>query len=87
MWQYDGQKGIKALIAKYNKEEMKPPFMSVDDDGESISCLNLSRINYATLSLAKDKKTGEMKEKIKLTGNTIKSKIMPEYIFPGQKHR
>lgn len=80
MWQYGGEKGIKALIAKYNKEEMKPPFMSVDDDGESISCLNLSRINYATLSMAKDKKTGEMKEKIKLTGNTIKSKIMPEYI-------
>lgn len=80
MWKYGGESGIKALIAKYNAEEMKPPFMSVDDDGESISCLNLSRINYATLSLVKDKKTGEMKEKIKLTGNTIKSKVMPEYI-------
>lgn len=80
MWQYGGQVGIKALIAKYNAEEMKPPFMGVDDDGESISCLNLSRINYGTLSMAKDKKTGEEKEKIKLTGNTIKSKIMPEYI-------
>src|SRR5690606_30601179 len=44
------------------------------------SCLNLSRINYGTLSMAKDKKTGEEKEKIKLTGNTIKSKVMPEYI-------
>jgi hypothetical protein len=54
--------------------------MSVDDDGESLSCLNLARINYATLSLVKDKKTGGMKEKIKLTGNTIKSKVMPEYI-------
>jgi DNA polymerase elongation subunit (family B) len=80
MWQYDGKVGIKALIAKYNKEEMQPPYMSVDNDGESISCLNLSRINYGTLSLSKDKKTGEMKEKIKLTGNTIKSKVMPEYI-------
>ncbi len=80
MWQYDGKTGIKALIAKYNKEEMKPPFMSVDDDGESISCLNLSRINYGTMSMVKDKKTGEEKEKIKLTGNTIKSKVMPEYI-------
>lgn len=80
MWEYDGEVGIKALIAKYNKEEMKPPFMSVDDDGESLSCLNLSRINYATISLSKDKKTGEMKEKVKLTGNTIKSKVMPEYI-------
>ncbi|RPI85429.1 MAG: hypothetical protein EHM34_01815 [Nitrosopumilales archaeon] len=80
MWQYGGKTGIGAIIAKYNKEEMKPPYMSVDNDGESISCLNLSRINYGTLSLAKDKKTGEMKEKVKLTGNTIKSKIMPEYI-------
>ncbi len=80
MWQYNGKTGINALIEKYNKEEMRPPYMSIDNDGESISCLNLSRINYATLALAKDKKTGEMKEKIKLTGNTIKSKIMPGYI-------
>jgi len=80
MWQYGGKTGINALIEKYNKEEMQPPYMSVDNDGESLSCLNLSRINYATLSLAKDKKTGEMKEKIKHTGNTIKSKIMPGYI-------
>jgi DNA polymerase elongation subunit (family B) len=79
-WQYDGKTGIQALIAKYNKEEMKPPFMSIDDDGESISCLNLSRINYATLAMVKDKKSDELVEKIKLTGNTIKSKIMPEYI-------
>jgi DNA polymerase elongation subunit (family B) len=80
MWQYGGKTGISALIEKYNKEEMMPPFMSVDNDGEFISCLNLSRINYATLANVKDKKTGEMKEKIKLTGNTIKSKVMPEYI-------
>jgi DNA polymerase elongation subunit (family B) len=80
MWQYCGKTGIHALIEKYNKEEMKPPYMSVDEDGESVACLNLSRINYATLSMAKDKKTGELKEKIKLTGNTIKSKVMPEYI-------
>lgn len=80
MWRFDDKVGIGALIAKFNKEEMKPPYMSVDNDGESISCLNLSRINYGTLSLAKDKKTGEFKDKIKLTGNTIKSKVMPEYI-------
>lgn len=80
MWQYGGKMGIEALIAKYNKEEMKPPFMSVDTDGESISCLNLSRINYATMSMVKNKKTGEMKEKVNFTGNTIKSKVMPEYI-------
>ena len=80
MWQYNGKKGIAALISKYNREEMRAPFMSVDNDGEFISCLNLSRINYATLYLAKDKKTKEMKEKVKLTGNTIKSKVMPGYI-------
>lgn len=80
LWHYRGKTGINALIEKFNVEEMTPPFMAVDNDGESTSCLNLSRINYATLSPMKDKKTGEIKEKIKLTGNTIKSKVMPEYI-------
>jgi DNA polymerase elongation subunit (family B) len=80
MWKYGDKVGINALIEKFNKEEMMLPFMSVDNDGEYISCLNLSRINYATLANVKDKKTGEMKEKVKLTGNTIKSKVMPEYI-------
>jgi DNA polymerase elongation subunit (family B) len=80
MWHYRGKTGIQALIEKFNEEEMPKPYMSVDDDGESVSCLNLARINYATLSEIKDKKTGEVKKKIKLTGNTIKSKIMSEYI-------
>jgi len=80
MWRYNDKRGISALIEKFNDEEMLKPYMSVDNDGEYISCLNLSRINYSTLSLVKDKKTGEMKEKIKLTGNTIKSKVMPGYI-------
>ena len=80
MWEYRGKKGIKALIELFNETEMPKPYMSVDDDGESLSCLNLARINYATLSMVKDKKTGGMKEKIKLTGNTIKSKVMSEYI-------
>ena len=80
MWQYGEDVGVDALIEMYNDREMRTPFMSLDNDGESISCLNLSRINYATLTTEKDKKTGEMKEKLKLTGNTIKSKTMPEYI-------
>jgi len=80
MWKYNDEKGVGALIEKFNSEEMRTPFMSVDNDGESVSCLNLSRINYATLNLVKDKKTGKLTEKIKLTGNTIKSKVMPEYI-------
>ena len=83
-WMFAGKKklltGVAALIQKFNAEEMKPPYMSVDNDGEFLSCLNLARINYATLSLSKNKKTQEMEEKIKLTGNSIKSKIMPEYI-------
>jgi len=80
MWQYNGATGISALIELFNDTEMPKPYMSVDDDGVSESCLNLSRINYATRSLIKDKKTGKVKEKIKLTGNTIKSKVLPEYI-------
>ena len=87
MWKYDDKTGIDALIAKYNKELNddkeslnKKNYVYIDNDGESISCLNLARINYATLALAKDKKTDETHEKIKLTGNTIKSKTMPEYI-------
>lgn len=80
MWQYKGKTGFHALIEKFNEEEMPKPYMAVDDDGESISCLNLARINYALLTETKDKKTGEVKEKIKLTGNTIKSKVMSEYI-------
>lgn len=70
-WQYKGEVGLGAIIAKFNDEEMTPPFMSVDNDGEFKACLNLSRINYALLT---------DKDKIKLTGNTIKSKTMPEYI-------
>jgi len=80
MWQYQGKTGINALIEYFNDTEMPKPYMSVDDDGKSESCLNLARINYATRSLVKDRKTGNIKEKIKLTGNTIKSKVMPEYI-------
>lgn len=73
-WNYNGEVGLAAIIEKFNKEEMKPPFMAVDNDGEYISCLNLSRINYAKLKEDKGKK------KIELTGNTIKSKTLPEYI-------
>lgn len=79
-WQYNGKSGISALIEKFNKEEMPKSYMSVDNDGEFVSCLNLSRINYALLQEIENKETGEKKRKIKHTGNTIKSKTMPEYI-------
>ena len=79
MWQYNGKNGIRALIEKFNTEAFKGDYMSVDNDGEFVAALNLSRINYALLSIEKDKETGEVKEKLKRTGNTIKSKTMPEY--------
>ena len=79
MWKFKNSEGISALINKYNAEEMVG-YLSVDNDGEFISCLNLSRINYGLLYNKKDKKTGEVSKKVKLTGNTIKSKTMPEYI-------
>jgi DNA polymerase elongation subunit (family B) len=80
MWQYNGETGISALIEKFNNEELKPDYMSVDNDGFFISCINLARINYALKFEKKDKKTGEVKIKYKYTGNTIKSKTIPEYI-------
>jgi len=74
--------GIRALSEKFNAEEMPPPFMGVDMDGVWKSSLTLSRINYANLTNEEvDKKTGKIvPPKIKLTGNTIKSKTMSEYI-------
>lgn len=80
MCSYGGETGVSALIKLFNATEMRTPYMSIDNDGESVSCLNLSRINYATLTMVIDKKSGEVREKMKLTGNTIKSKVMPEYI-------
>lgn len=85
-WEYTVRnktfKGIKALAEKFNNEEMPPPFMGVDMDKVSQSTLTLSRINYAILTCETvDKKTGKIiPPKIKLTGNTIKSKTMSEYI-------
>ncbi|MFW5847368.1 MAG: 3'-5' exonuclease [bacterium] len=95
VWNFNNKTGIDALIEYFNTTELsqnytgKKSFMSVDNDGNFVSCYNLARINYASKSVVKDKKTGEVvkdkntgevKTKIKLTGNTIKSKTMPEYI-------
>lgn len=86
IWKYeiDGKVlcGLKAIVEKFNVEIMPKPFMGVDLDGIWLSSLNLSRINYANLSDAyfDEKKKKEVPKKIKLTGNTIKSKVMPEYI-------
>ena len=62
--------GYSADVAEFNDMFMKNE-MSLDEDGTWVSCINLSRKNYATL---------DSKDKIKLTGNTIKSKKLPLYI-------
>jgi DNA polymerase elongation subunit (family B) len=62
--------GYDADVAEYNDMFMRGA-MGLDNDGTWKSCINLSRKNYATL---------EHKGKIKLTGNTIKSKKLPLYI-------
>jgi len=102
MWEYNNKTGVSALIEKFNdylKDHYtslgrENSYLSVDNDGEFDSCLNLSRINYALMSDDIDKETGKPKQvpdpnfngcfinkkKIKFTGNTIKSKTMPEFI-------
>ena len=63
-------KGFDADVAEYNDLFMKGA-MGLDCDGTWKSCINIARKNYATL---------EHKGKIKLTGNSIKSKKLPLYI-------
>jgi DNA polymerase elongation subunit (family B) len=62
--------GFDADVAEYNDMFMRGA-MGLDNDGTWKSCINLSRKNYATL---------EHNGKVKLTGNTIKSKKLPLYI-------
>jgi len=62
--------GYDADVAEYNDIFLKGA-QGLDCDGTWVSCINLSRKNYATL---------ESNGKIKLTGNTIKSKKLPLYI-------
>lgn len=80
-------RGVDALIEKYNYDILDYShednrLVKVDDDGSFKSSLTLTRINYANLTFEDiDKKTGKLiPSKVKLTGNTIKSKTMPEYI-------
>ena len=78
-WKYGGKEGISALICKFNDEvkaERDNSYISVDDDGQFLSCLNLKKNNYALLEYDKKKD----KKKVKLTGGMIKSKVMPDYI-------
>ena len=63
-------RGYNADVAEFNDIFMKGE-MGLDCDGTWDSCINLARKNYATM---------EQNGKIKLTGNSIKSKKMPKYI-------
>jgi DNA polymerase elongation subunit (family B) len=63
-------RGYDADVAEYNDIFMKGA-MSLDNDGTWKSCINIARKNYATM---------EHNGKIKLTGNSIKSKKLPLYI-------
>jgi len=63
-------KGYDADVAEFNDMFMKGA-MGLDCDGTWKSCMNIARKNYATM---------EHNGKIKLTGNSIKSKKLPIYI-------
>ena len=63
-------RGDDADVAEFNDTFMKGE-MALDTDGTWPSCINLARKNYAVM---------DAKGKIKLTGNTIKSKKLPLYI-------
>jgi len=62
--------GADADVAEYNDVFMRGE-MALDTDGIWPSCINLARKNYAVM---------DAKGKIKLTGNSIKSKKLPIYI-------
>lgn len=76
-------KGVEADTAEFNDIFMRNE-MGLDIDYYSPASINVSRKNYIIKLLKKGK------EKIKLTGNTIKSKKLPQYIVEfldeGLKH-
>lgn len=65
--------GIYADTAEFNDIFMRNE-MGLDIDYTATSCINVSRKNYIIKMLKKGK------EKIKLTGNTIKSKKLQQYV-------
>ena len=67
--------GCEAVVAEYNELYMQK-VMGLDIDEYCKASINLARKNYANLIPGKKGK----KDKIKLVGNTIKSKKLPTYI-------
>jgi DNA polymerase elongation subunit (family B) len=76
-------RGIEADTAEFNDIFMRNE-MGLDIDYVAPSCINVSRKNYIIKLMKKGK------EKIKLTGNTIKSKKLQQYVVEfldeGFKH-
>jgi DNA polymerase elongation subunit (family B) len=76
-------RGIEADTAEFNDIFMRNE-MGLDIDYVAPACINVSRKNYIIKMMKKGK------EKIKLTGNTIKSKKLQQYIVEfldeGLKH-
>lgn len=76
-------RGIEADTAEFNDVFMRNE-MGLDIDYTAPACINVSRKNYIIKLLKKGK------EKIKLTGNTIKSKKLQQYVVEfldeGFKH-
>ena len=66
-------KGVEAAVAEFNDIFMRNE-MGLDIDYLAPATINVSKKNYIIKIIKKGK------EKIKLTGNTIKSKKLPQYI-------
>jgi len=71
--------GIAAHVAEYNDSFMKG-IMGLDIDEIVESVINFSKGNYIYLKEVKDKKTGEVKNKIEVIGGAIIKKTQSEYI-------
>ena len=71
--------GIAAHVAEYNDSFMKG-IMGLDIDEIVESVINFSKGNYIYLKEVKDKKTGEVTNKIEVIGGAIIKKTQSEYI-------
>ena len=71
--------GIAAHVAEYNDTFMKG-IMGLDIDEIVESVINFSKGNYMYLKNVKDKKTGDIVEKIEIVGGAVIKKTQSEYI-------
>jgi DNA polymerase elongation subunit (family B) len=70
--------GVSAIVAEFNEIHMIGR-MGLDIDDVCKSTINFARKNYAN-HIIKNNEDGTTKLKLKLVGNSIKSKKMPTYI-------